>query len=160
MNITEAQAKDSDLLAEIVSVSNRDVAQLFHLTIDNAAKHPSFCTPEWIVSECERGQRYFLYTDKGIAMGCVAYEQPNENTSYLNRLSVLPEHRRQGIGAELVSHIVEFSRQQGVSQVSIGIIAEYTQLKLWYQKLGFKEGAQQKFEHLPFTVLYMHYAIE
>jgi ribosomal protein S18 acetylase RimI-like enzyme len=159
MKISQAEDNDIDLLAKIIRESNKDVAELFGLTRTNAPKHPSFCTPDWILSEFQRGQRYFLYKDEGIAKGCVAFEQPNENTSYLNRLSVLPEHRKQGIGSKLVSHILNFSKQKRVTDVSIGIIAEHEQLMHWYQKSGFIKGATQKFEHLPFNVLYMHYKI-
>lgn len=160
MNITQASEKDIDLLSKIVSKSNKDVAELFNLTINNAPKHPSFCKPEWIQKEFERGQRYFIYSDNGIAKGCVAYEQPNENTSYLNRLSVLPEHRKKGVGSKLVSYILEFSKTKGVTEVSIGIIAEHTHLIKWYQNLGFIKGAIQKFDHLPFNVQYMQFKIK
>ncbi len=160
VKIEQANEKDIDLLAGMVSDSNKDVAELFHLNINNAPKHPSFCRPEWILAEIERGQRYFIYTDKGVAMGCVAFEQPNENTAYLNRLSVLPQYRKNGVGAKLVNHIIGLSKEKRVAEVSIGIIAEHTQLITWYQKLGFKKGAIQKFAHLPFDVLYMQYNIE
>jgi len=158
MNIELANNKDIGILADIVSESNKDVAELFHLNIHNAPKHPSFCKPEWIVAEMERGQKYFIYTDEGVALGCVAFEQPNENTAYLNRLSVLPKYRKKGIGSSLVSYILDFSMERRVSEVSIGIIAEHAQLILWYQNLGFRKGTLQKFEHLPFNVLYMHYS--
>lgn len=160
MKIEQANEKDIDLLAKMVSESNKDVAELFNLNINNAPKHPSFCRPEWILSELERGQRYFIYTDEGIIMGCVAFEQPDENTVYLNRLSVLPKHRKKGVGSKLVNHILSFSKEKRVTEVSIGIIAEHTQLIKWYQKLGFNRGAIQKFVHLPFDVLYMQYKIE
>jgi ribosomal protein S18 acetylase RimI-like enzyme len=160
MTINEANKKDIDLLAQIVRESNNEVAEMFNLNIHTAPKHPSFCKSEWILAEFDRGQRYFTYCDEGIVRGCVAYEQPNENISYLNRLSVLPEHRNKGIGSKLVNFILEFSKYQGVGEVSIGVIAEHTKLIKWYQKFGFSKGATQKFEHLPFNVLYMQYKLQ
>lgn len=159
MEIIQAERKDYNLLASIVSKSNKDVAELFDLTINNAPKHPSFCTPEWILSDFDRGQKYFISTDNGVENGCVAFEQPNNETAYLNRLSVLPEFRNIGIGAALVHHIIDYSKENKVSNISIGIIADHTQLKEWYLKHGFNEGELQKFDHLPFNVLYMHYEI-
>ncbi len=158
-NIVTTQKKDADLLASLVRESNKDVAVLFGLNSRNAPKHPSFCKADWILSELERGQEYFLFTEDGLAKGCVAFEQPDENTAYLNRLSVLPEHRRKGIGTRLVNHILGYSKKKRVTLVSIGIIAEHTRLKEWYLKLGFQTGVIQKFEHLPFDVLYMQYKI-
>ena len=61
MTIATANEKDAALLAALVSESNKDVAVLFDLNISNAPKHPSFCKPEWILSELERGQEYFLF---------------------------------------------------------------------------------------------------
>ena len=159
MKIMPAKKEDCDLLASIVSKGNQDVAEMLNLNIDNAPKHPSFCTAEWIVDELERGQQYFILTEDGNAKGCVAFEQPNEKTAYLNRLSVLPEFRNKGIGAELVQHIIDYSRRKNVFNISIGIIAEHTQLKDWYLKQGFTEGALQKFDHLPFNVLYMQFQV-
>jgi GNAT superfamily N-acetyltransferase len=159
MEIVQADKNDCDLLASIVSKSNLDVAELLGLNIDNAPKHPSFCTSDWILSDIERGQIYFMLTDAGAPKGCVAFEQPNKETAYLNRLSVLPEFRNLGLGATLVQHIIEYSKDKNVSNISIGIIAEHNQLKEWYLKQGFNKGALQKFDHLPFNVLYMNYEI-
>lgn len=159
MKIVIADREDSGILASIVSESNRDVAELLALNIDNAPKHPSFCTTKWILSDFERGQEYFLLKQNGISTGCVAFEQPDSDTAYLNRLSVLPEHRKKGFGTALVEHIIDYSQDKGVKNISIGIIAEHVQLKDWYVKLGFIEGAVQKFDHLPFNVLYMKYKV-
>lgn len=160
MKIVSAQEEHIEILSTIVSQSNQDVAELFKLSLNNAPKHPSFCTPEWIRTEFERGQRYFIYTDDGIAKGCVAFEQAGDTTAYLNRLSVLPAYRRKGKGSKLVSHVIEYSKEKEVDVVSIGTIAEHTQLTRWYEKLGFSKGAIQKFEHLPFKVLFMQYEIK
>lgn len=159
MEIVQAERKDCELLASIVSKSNKNVAELLGLNINNAPKHPSFCTSEWILSDFDRGQKYFISTENGVENGCVAFEQPNIDTAYLNRLSVLPVFRNVGLGTALVQYIIDYSKYKKVSNLSIGIIAEHTQLKKWYLKHGFNEGALQKFDHLPFNVLYMHYEI-
>ena len=156
VKIEKTQENDVEILASLISQSNKDVADLFALNINNAPKHPSFCTPEWVLSDLERGQEYFLFTKDGIAQGCVAFEQADANIAYLNRLSVLPKYRRTGTGSLLVNHILHYAKEKRTASVSIGIIAEHTQLKQWYLKLGFKAGEIKKFKHLPFDVLYMH----
>ncbi len=62
MDIILAETKDAELLASLVSRGNKDVAELLNLNIDNAPKHPSFCTSEWILSDLKRGRIYFLST--------------------------------------------------------------------------------------------------
>jgi len=159
MHIIKAGRDNTALLASLVRRSNKDVAQLLHLTIANAPKHPSFCTEDWIRTDFDRGQEYFLATEKDEVTGCVAFEQPDEDTAYLNRLSVVPEYRNRGTGASLVQHIINYSKSKSIKNVSIGIIAEHSQLKEWYLKMDFVEGATQKFDHLPFNVLYMRYTL-
>jgi GNAT superfamily N-acetyltransferase len=157
MRIFPTDLKNADDIAHIVSESNKDVAVEFNLNIENAPKHPSFYTKEWVLSDFQKGEEYFLYKKDGVPMGCVAFEQPDANTAYLNRLSVLPPYRHKGIGTRLVFHIIDYSRTKNIRTVSIGIIASHKILKNWYLSLGFIEGALQKFDHLPFDVRYLRY---
>lgn len=159
MEIYRAKKNDVDLIAKLVGESNRDVAIRFDLDITNNPKHPSFYTADWAKSDFERGEEYFIAQQNGEAMGCVAYESPNDSLSYLNRLSVLPKYRQKGIGEKLVKTVIEYSNQNGKDTVSIGIIAKFTELKNWYIKLGFVEGETKSFQHLPFDVMFLSYKI-
>ncbi len=160
MEIVVAKRNHCEELSSIVRASNKDVAELFALNIENAPKHPSFCTAAWIATDFERGQEYFLSTENGTSTGCVAFEQPDSETAYLNRLSVLPKFRHRGLGTALVDHIIGYAKEKRVTNIRIGIIAEHSQLRDWYLKLGFTEGALQPFDHLPFNVRYMEYKIK
>lgn len=157
MTINEANQEDAHVIAAIVSQSNVDVAKKFGINKNNNPKHPSFYDEDWVLSDFKRGEEYFLYEIKDNAVGCVAFEQPNTQVAYLNRLSVLPPYRKQGIGQELTEHIFQYGREKGVTEISIGIIAEHTDLKNWYKKLGFVENGMKTFPHLPFDVLFMKY---
>ncbi len=159
MNIVTTTIEDAQDIAFIIKEGNKDVAGLFNLNIENAPKHPSFYTTDWVQSDFRRGEEYFLFKEAGVAKGCVAFEQPDPDTAYLNRLSVLPEYRHRGIGAELVRYILDYSKTKNIKAVSIGIIAEHDVLKNWYLDIGFIAGDIQKFEHLPFNVQYMRYQI-
>ncbi len=159
MKIINATKKDSAVLANIISESNKDVAERFDLTRQNNPKHPSFYTEDWARSDFDRGEKYFLAQLDGIFIGCVAFESPDPSISYLNRLSVLPKYRCRGIGEKLVRHVIEYSKNQEIYLVSIGIIAKFSELKDWYIKLGFIEGETRSFQHLPFDVMYLTYRI-
>ena len=111
------------------------------------------------MADFKRGETYFLYREDGVEKGCVAFEQPDSKTAYLNRLSVLPEYRHNGIGASLIKYILEHAESKNIQYVSIGIIAEHEVLKRWYANLGFIKGNTQKFDHLPFNVQYMRYEL-
>ena len=159
MNIREATLQDAATLAMLVSVSNQDVAARFGLDFDNCPKHPSFCTEDWIKADLARGERYFVAEDASNPVACVAFELAGAGVGYLNRLSVLPAHRRGGIGAQLVQHVLELARHNGLQAVSIGVIGEHLALQRWYTKLGFVTGDTRDFAHLPFSVTYMTCAI-
>ncbi len=110
MKIREATKGDLSVVAHLVSESNKDVAAKFGLNSQNCPKHPSFCTDAWIQADLERGERYFILEKDGEPVACVAYENPRPGLAYLNRLSVLPAFRRNGIGARLVQYIVQLAQ--------------------------------------------------
>lgn len=159
MEIVRASIENVSDLAKIVSESNKDVAEKFGINAGNNPKHPSFYTKEWVISDFNRGEEYFLLTQANTVIGCVAFEQPRSDTAYLNRLSILPKHRNKGAGELLVRHIFKYTKEKDIEKVSIGIIAAHTVLKSWYLSLGFVEKQTKKFEHLPFDVTYMHYEL-
>lgn len=159
MNLREATPHDAATLAALISASNRDVASQFGLTFENCPKHPSFCTEDWIKADLVRGERYFLAEDAAVPIACVAFELADAGIAYLNRLSVLPMHRRCGMGARLVEHVVALARRNHRHSLSIGVIGEHTDLQRWYRKLGFVTGDTRRFVHLPFSVTYMTLAL-
>ncbi|MDX1721620.1 MAG: GNAT family N-acetyltransferase [Pseudomonas sp.] len=159
MPIRPAEIADTDTLAMLIRESNQDVAIMFGLNAENCAKHPSFCTGAWIDADFQRGERYFIFHAGPAPVACVAYETPRPGLAYLNRLSVLPAHRRQGIGEHLVRFIIDKARSEAVSTLSIGVIGEHLALQEWYAKLGFAHGETKRFAHLPFSVKYMAYGV-
>lgn len=158
--IRNAGQADLATIAMLVSESNKSVAAEFGLNAQNCPRHPSLCTESWVEAEIARGERYFILENSSSdATGCVAYERPGPRRAYLNRLSVLPQHRRAGAGARLVQHVVAHARSESVEMISIGVIGEYAALQQWYAKLGFEAGETRHFEHLPFSVRYMTLAV-
>ncbi len=135
--------------------SFRDVAERFSLTQENCPRHPSNCSEEWIQQEIDRGVTYFIIENDNFVAGCVALEQANSEVCYLERLGVLPDQRHHGFGKALVFHVLSNAKLLGAHRVNIGIIAEHTELKDWYKRLGFVEVETKEFPHLPFRVNFM-----
>ena len=151
--------EDAHVLAETTRKSFRDVADRFGLTRENAPRHPSNCTADWIREYMESGITYFAIENSDHVVGCVALEQAKPEVCYLERLAVLPNQRRNGFGKALVQHALSEAKLLGVHYVSIGIVAQQTELKDWYKRLGFIEGESKEFPHLPFRVTFMAYGI-
>jgi len=158
--IREATINDTEVLSRIIRESFRDVATRFSLTQDNCPKHPSNCMPSWIESDMARGVQYFILSQGGNPIGCVGIESPSVNICYLERLSVLPEMRGNHFGIRLVRHVLDCAESKGANKISIGIIAEHSELKEWYQKLGFIEKGTKHFPHLPFQVCFMEISLK
>jgi diamine N-acetyltransferase len=152
--------EDIGVLAETIRMSFQDVAEHFGLTQENAPRHPSNCTQDWIQKDLERGVTYFILENENFVAGCVALEQANSEVCYLERLAVLPNQRLRGFGKALVAHGLSKAKCLGVHRVNIGIIAEHTELKNWYKGIGFVEGESKDFSHLPFRVTFMSYEVD
>jgi N-acetylglutamate synthase-like GNAT family acetyltransferase len=152
--------EDIQVLAETIRRSFQDVAERFGLTQENAPRHPSNCTVDWIQKDMERGVTYFAIENENHVVGCVALELANTKVCYLERLAVIPDQRARSFGKALVNHVLSEARLLGVPCVNIGIIAEHTELKNWYRGLGFVEGESKEFQHLPFRVTFMSYDIK
>lgn len=159
IHMRRAGLKDTSLLCSLINDSHRDVADRFGLTPENCPKHPSNCTREWIENDLLRGVVYYIMEHDERPVGCVGVEQASPDVCFLERLSVLPDQRKQGFGRALVDNAIIKAKTLGALQVDIGIIAQHTELKRWYSKIGFMEGKTKEFPHLPFRVTFMSYKL-
>ena len=151
--------EDTRVLVETIRRSFQDIAERFFLTQENASRHPSNCTVDWIQEDMNRGVTYFVMENENNVVGCVALELANPEVCYLERLAVLPDQRERGFGKALVYHVLSRAELSGAHYVNIGIIAEHAELKNWYKGIGFVEGESKEFPHLPFRVSFMSYEI-
>jgi N-acetylglutamate synthase-like GNAT family acetyltransferase len=156
----QANKADINTLVTLLRSSFSDVAERFELTIENCPKNLAFCTKERVISDLERGLRYYILEIDGQPCGCVAIEKAGPDVCYLERLAVLPQHRNKGYGKILVNHIFEQARKNSAQKVEIGIISEDTKLKNWYSQFGFVQKHTKKFDHLPFIVAFMSAEID
>jgi len=159
-NIRTASSGDVELVASIIHCSFQDVAKRFSLTKENCPTNPSNCTADWIKADQERGVQYFVLECGEAAVGCVGLETDGHGQWHLKRLAVVPDYRRQGFGGSLVQYALEHGRQNGANEVGLGIIADHTELKEWYCRLGFTEVETRSFEHLPFRVTCMNRCLD
>ncbi|MHC4119056.1 MAG: GNAT family N-acetyltransferase [Planctomycetota bacterium] len=155
MIIRDANEADVGILVTLLRESFRDVAERFELTVENCPKNLAFCTDQRVRSDIERGLSYHILEHGDKPYGCVALEKASPDVCYLERLAVLPQHRRKGCGKMLVEHIFDKAAAGGSQRVEIGIIAEDEKLRNWYGKFGFLLKGTKTFDHLPFVVAFM-----
>ncbi len=155
MVIRQASLVDVSLLVNLLRRSFMDVARRFNLTVENCPKNPAFCTEQRVKDDFDRGLEYYILENNGQPLGCVALEKAGPEVCYLERLAVLPEQRRKGFGKLLVDRVLDRARKIGSRRVEIGIISAQTELKSWYENIGFLQKGTKKFDHLPFIVAFM-----
>lgn len=97
-------------------------------------------------SEVVSGERItFVYTENDQFIGEASlvfdnkdrdYTIPNQRV-YFSRLIVKKEKRCRGIGMALCQYVIQYAKEHGYSEITIGVDLEnYAALKL-YQRLGF-----------------------
>jgi diamine N-acetyltransferase len=159
IHIRQTTRKDIPTLSEIIRRSFRDVADKFGLTPQNCPRHPSNCEDSWVDNDMQKGISYYLLEYDSQPTGCVALNKSTPTTCFLERLAVLPQSRGKGFGQSLVYHVFGEAKKQGFNSVSIAIIAEYCELKNWYQRFGFTEKETKTFPHLPFKVMFLNHEL-
>jgi ribosomal protein S18 acetylase RimI-like enzyme len=152
-NITmEDQFRDS---VDIIRLSFETVAVELNLTRNNCPTHPSFITHDDLLALKRKGLNLFGLFVENYQIAFVAVEKANDDLFYIEKLAVLPQHRHQGFGKQLMLCAIEYIKKSMGKKISIGIINEHSLLKNWYKNIGFREVATKNFVHLPFTVCFL-----
>ena len=155
--IREIRQTEFDIAANVIRVSFATVAEEFSLTEQNCPSHTSFIKVDKLKNNFERGWlMYGLYCD-GQLVGYVSLSQENDGIYELHNLAVLPEHRHEGYGKQLLEFCKNKIKALGCNKITIGIIEENTVLKNWYTANGFVHTGIKTFAHLPFTVGFMEW---
>ena len=153
--IREINGAELNRGAEVIRESFRTIALELGFTRDNIPNHPSFMTADELRSLIDNGIKFFgLFLD-GKQIGSVAVEAADEGVYFLQKLAVLPEYRNDGYGGELVNFVIDYVKHNDCKKLALGIWDRQTELKSWYQRLGFTVNSTRDFEHLPLTVCLM-----
>lgn len=70
-------------------------------------------------------------------VGCVFYEKKGSYMD-LGRLSVIPQHRNQGIGRMLIDYVEQKARQNQIPNVRLGVRVVLNTVRRYYEALGYK----------------------
>jgi len=155
--IRKVNEQELSACADIIRESFITVANDFDLTIENAPRFTAFASTEerlkWHFFVERRPMYAFL--DKDTIVGYYSLLLQENNECELNNLCVIPSHRHQKIGAELLKHAFDAAKEFGCKTMNIGIVEENQVLKKWYETFGFVPVGTQKFDFFPFTCGYM-----
>ena len=153
--IKQVQRSELECCLSVIHESFTDIASQFNLTKENCPNHTSFMTIQNLLYHWDNGfLMYGYYLDNAI-IGYVSLEDKGNAVYELRNLSILPEHRHNGYGKQLLVFCKAKVRELNGSRISIGIIEENTVLRKWYTANGFEHVGTKLFDQCPFTVGYM-----
>lgn len=167
--ITKEDIKES---ARVITASFMTVADELGFTKENAPRFTAFATTEdrLMYQMCvEKRPMYGFFSDEdsaygsgdnagsgsGKMLGYYSLAKQSDTEWELNNLCVLPEHRHDGIGDQLLQDAFKRARDFGAVKLNIGIVEENVRLRKWYESKGFIHLGTKKFDFFPFTCGYM-----
>ena len=145
--------------AKVIRASFATVAAEFGVTEENCPNHTSFITAEKLRNHFNQGWLMFGLYESTQLIGYVSVLNEGDGVYELHNLAVLPEYRRNGYGKQLLIFCKDKIKELGGHKIIIGIIEENAILKNWYAANGFNHTGTKQFDHLPFTVGLMEYAV-
>lgn len=143
--------------AAVIRKSFATVAKEFNITKVNCPTHTSFIQADKLKFKFDLGCPMFAYIDDNKIVGYFSLVPKQNGIMELDHLSVLPEYRHKGYGAEMIKYAIATAKSMNAETIKISIIEENAILKNWYLQNGFVHLETRRFEHMPFTVGFMEY---
>lgn len=82
--------------------------------------------------------RFYLAFEDNEMIGFAQAVKQDANSTELDRIIVLPEHERKGIGTQLLAEAIEDMQKEGVHTIIVNAGKEETHARRFYEKNGFK----------------------
>jgi ribosomal protein S18 acetylase RimI-like enzyme len=154
--------KHAELVASIIRASYIEQVRLLGISQQEYPNFVGFETVDRVKRALERGERAVLLCKDEKAIGTVRYyiDKQNPSKGYLKRLAVLPEFRGNDYGKTLVQFAEEKLQEQGVKEIEISIVKQFTKLESYYHSLGYRFLRDQTFNSLPFEVRFLTKPLE
>ncbi|MHB8063319.1 MAG: GNAT family N-acetyltransferase [Ruminiclostridium sp.] len=158
MNIEIKRVTDDAELERCVDIIRHaffTVAQEFNLTQANCPTNGAFISVENLKEVKKQNVAMYSLTVNNNQVGFVAIEEAPDKVFYIEKLSVIPEYRHNGLGKKLVDFAFEYAKNNEGKKIGIAIIDNNKILKDWYAGYGFVETMLKEYSHLPFKVCFM-----
>lgn len=153
--IRKVESNELNACAEVIRESFFTVAKDFNLTNENCPSNGALIKTDRLILETSKGNIMYGLFNNSSLIGFFELEDKGAGRFELEKLAVLPAHRRQGYGKILLDYARKAVNEMGGNIITIGIIEQNTILKNWYLKYGFTHTGTKEFPHLPFFVGFM-----
>jgi len=149
--------EDVSAVLKVLNLSHGTIARDFNFTKEDNPTNNAFIDEKTLREQLKNGIALYGLKMENRLVGCIAIEKSKRevDTYYIEKVSVLPEFRHQGIGVRLMDFATDKIKNAGGKIISIALIDSNSKLKKWYLSQGFVETGFKDFEHLPFRVCFM-----
>ena len=149
--------EDVSAVLKVLNLSHGTIARDFNFTKEDNPTNNAFIDEKTLREQLKNGLALYGLKMENRLVGCIAIEKSKRevDTYYIEKVSVLPEFRHQGIGVRLMDFATDKIKNAGGKMISIALIDSNSKLKKWYLSQGFVETGFKDFEHLPFRVCFM-----
>jgi len=149
--------EDVSAVLKVLNLSHGTIARDFNFTKEDNPTNNAFIDEKTLREQLNNGIELYGLKMGNRLVGCIAIEKSKReaDTYYIEKVSVLPEFRHQGIGVRLMDFATDKIKNAGGKIISIALIDSNSKLKKWYLSQGFVETGFKDFEHLPFRVCFM-----
>ncbi|MFD1484432.1 GNAT family N-acetyltransferase [Lacticaseibacillus baoqingensis] len=115
----------------------------------DTAYSPTQLTKEWQTP----GTTFWFITVDGVAAGylklnvdqAVTADVHAPNALELERIYIMPEHKRQGLGSKLYQHALQYARKLHKATIALGVWEHNEPAKAFYAQRGFHKVGEHAF---------------
>lgn len=124
-------------------MSPQTAESLYYITLQANENHTTWRASSFQMELADPHNLYLGYEEEGTLLGYIGCMLVLEEAS-INNYGVLPEHRRKGIGATLMEHLLSHCRKRDVEKVFLEVrISNQAAISL-YKKFGFEKIGYRK----------------
>lgn len=162
MRVAHASIGDAERIALLIRRSFLVQAELLGITESEFPNYVAFQTQGDVAARLTAGSKTLLGFVGGILVGTVTCElsQTDPHRGELLRLAVLPSHRRNGYGAQLIAHAEDLLSEMGARVAELSIVAQFERLRSYYERLGYAVATTRAVAVLPFNVTHMEKVLD
>lgn len=154
LNIRTAVDEDAAVVAALIRASFQKQAELLAINPQQYPNYVGFETEEGIRRRLAVGVQLLLAYERAEPIGTVSYAGDSGHGE-ITRLAVLPAHRGNGYGRELMSYAENRLLVTGAEVVELSLVAQFHRLQTFYEALGYVPCEVRRVRSLPFNILVM-----
>jgi N-acetylglutamate synthase-like GNAT family acetyltransferase len=128
MKIRSAKIADAQAVVDLINAN---------FSVNDFPNHPRFSRRNEVEALMSKG-RFLLAEENNLLVAC-AYVEPRQEASRLELLAVAPQHRRTGIGSQLLEAVEQLSRMMQCSFIHVRVMNLSRDLLSFCRRRGYVE---------------------